>query len=139
MNAICGAVGNPAGIQATARTCTGSRCLMASYQTSPACTLRPLCSREEFQYVLERARTCALASGDMPLFCDDESRTSDPGNRCKLRFRHALLMSPIRKKNNPTQSTLQAIFGIDQTNVCMMLRIFEKFILCHALWCKINP
>ena len=98
-----------------------------------------LCSREEFQYVLERAGACALASGDMPLFCDDESRTSDPGNRCKLRFRHALLMSPIRKKNNPTQSTLQAIFGIDQTSVCMMLRIFEKFILCHALWCKINP
>ena len=39
----------------------------------------------------------------MPLFRDDESRTSDPGNRCKLRFRHALLMSLIRKKDNPTQ------------------------------------
>ncbi len=42
----------------------------------------------------------------MPLFRDDESRASDPGNRCKLRFRHALLMSPIRKKDNPAQGTL---------------------------------
>ena len=33
-----------------------------------------------------------MVSGGMPLFRDDESRTSDPGNRCKLRFRHALLM-----------------------------------------------
>ena len=73
-----------------------------------------LCSREEFRYILERTGACATASGDMPLFRDDESRTSDPGNRCKLRFRHALLMSLIRKKDNPTQGTLQAIFGIDQ-------------------------
>ena len=51
-----------------------------------------LCSREEFRYILERTGACAIASGDMPLFRDDESRTSDPGNRCKLRFRHALLM-----------------------------------------------
>ena len=51
-----------------------------------------LCSREEFRYTLERTGACAIASGDMPLFRDDESRASDPGNRCKLRFRHALLM-----------------------------------------------
>jgi hypothetical protein len=51
-----------------------------------------LCSREEFRYTLERTGACATASGDMPLFRDDESRASDPGNRCKLRFRHVLLM-----------------------------------------------
>ena len=60
-----------------------------------------LCSREEFRYILERAGACATASGDMPLFRDDESRMSDPGNRCKLRLRHALLMSLIRKKDKP--------------------------------------
>ena len=43
-----------------------------------------LCSREEFRYILERAEAYATASGDMPLFRDDESRMSDPGNRCKL-------------------------------------------------------
>ena len=41
MSASCGTAENQAGIQAPARTCTGSRCLTASYQTSPACTLRP--------------------------------------------------------------------------------------------------
>ena len=61
-----------------------------------------LCSREEFRYILERAETCTTASGDMPLFHDDESRASDSGNRCKLRFRHAVLLALIRKKDNPT-------------------------------------
>ena len=87
-----------------------------------------LCSREEFRYILERTGACATASGDMPLFRDDESRTSDPGNRCKLRFRHALLMSLIRKKDNPTQGTLQAIFGIDQTSVCRYLKVMDRIL-----------
>ena len=87
-----------------------------------------LCSREEFQYILERAVACAIASGDMPLFRDDESRASDPGNRCKLRFRHALLMSLIRKKDNPTQGTLQAIFGVDQTSVCRYLKVMDRIL-----------
>ena len=87
-----------------------------------------LCSREEFRYILERTGACATASGDMPLFRDDESRTSDPGNRCKLRFRHALLMSLIRKKDNPTQCTLQAIFGVDQTSVCRYLKVMDRIL-----------
>ena len=81
-----------------------------------------LCSKEEFQYILERTAVHAAASGDMPLFRDNESRASDPGNRCKLRLRHALLMALIRKKDNPTQGTLQAIFGVDQTSVCRYLK-----------------
>ena len=87
-----------------------------------------LCSREEFRYILERTGACAIASGDMPLFRDDESRTSDPGNRCKLRFRHALLMSLIRKKDNPTQGTLQAVFGVDQTSVCRYLKVMDRIL-----------
>ena len=87
-----------------------------------------LCSREEFRYILERAETRATASGDMPLFRDDESRASDPGNRCKLRLRHALLMALIRKKDNPTQGTLQAIFGADQTSVCRYLKVMDRIL-----------
>ena len=71
---------------------------------------------------------CATASGDMPLFRDDESRASDPGNRCKLRPRHALLMALIHKKDNPTQGTLQAIFGIDQTSVCRYLKVMNPIL-----------
>ncbi len=44
----------------------------------------------------------------MPLFRDDESGVSDPGNRCKLHFRHALLLALIRKKDNPAQGNAQA-------------------------------
>ncbi len=87
-----------------------------------------LCSREEFRHVLERVLAYATASGDMPLFRDDESRASDPGNRCRLRLRHALLMSLMHKKDNPTQGTLQAIFGIDQTSVCRYLKVMDKML-----------
>ena len=51
-----------------------------------------LCSRDEFQYILEHAGAYVAALDKMLLFRDDESRASDPGNRCKLRLRHALLM-----------------------------------------------
>ena len=66
---------------------------------------------EEFQYILRHVEAYVTASGETPLFCDDESRASDPGNRCKLRLRHALLMALVRKKDNPAQGTLQALFG----------------------------
>ena len=87
-----------------------------------------LCSREEFQHILERVLAYATEFGDMPLFRDDESRASDPGNRCKLRIRHALLMALMHKKDNPTQGTLQAIFGIDQTSVCRYLKVMDKML-----------
>ena len=80
-------------------------------------------STEEFKYILEHVKAYATASNGMPLFYDDESRASDPGNRCKLRLRHALLMALVRKKDNPTQGTLQALFGVDQTSVCRYVTI----------------
>ena len=70
----------------------------------------------------------ATAFGKMPLFRDDESRASDPGNRCKLRLRHALFMALVRKKDNPPQGTLQAIFWIGQTNVCRYLKVMDKIL-----------
>ena len=87
-----------------------------------------LCGRKKFQHILERAGAYATAFGKMPLFHDDESRASDPGNRCKLRLRHALFMALARKKDNPPQGTLQAIFWIDQTNVCRYLKVMDKIL-----------
>ena len=104
----------------------GNRCKL---RFRHALLMSLMCSREEFRYILERTGACAIASGDMPLFRDDESRMSDPGNRCKLRFRHALLMSLIRKKDNPTQGTLQAIFGVDQTSVCRYLKVMDRILV----------
>ena len=83
---------------------------------------------EKFQYILRHVEAYVTASGETPLFCDDESRASDPGNRCKLRLRHALLMALVRKKDNPTQGTLQAIFGVDQTSVCRYLKVMDKIL-----------
>ena len=64
----------------------------------------------------------------MPPFYDDESRASDSGNRCKLRLRHTLLMALVRKKDNPTQGTLQALFGVDQTGVCRYLDVMDRIL-----------
>ena len=83
---------------------------------------------EEFQYILRHVEAYVTASGETPLFCDDESRASDPWNRCKLRLRHALLMALVRKKDNPTQGTLQALFGVDQTSVCRYLKVMDRIL-----------
>ena len=83
---------------------------------------------EKFQYILRHVEAYVTASGETPLFCDDESRASDPGNRCKPRLRHALLMALVRKKDNPTQGTLQALFGVDQTSVCRYLKVMDRIL-----------
>ena len=83
---------------------------------------------EEFQYILRHVEAYVTASGETPLFCDDESKASDPGNRCKLRLRHAMLMALVRKKDNPTQGTLQALFGVDQTSVCRYLKVMDRIL-----------
>ena len=85
-------------------------------------------TRDKFQHILEHAGAYVAASDKMRLFRDDESRASDPGNRCKLRLRHAILMALVHKKDNPTQNVLQAVFGIDQTSVCRYLKVMDKIL-----------
>ena len=85
-------------------------------------------STGEFKYILEHAKVYAMASGKMPLFYENESRASDPGNRCKLRLRHALLMALIHKKDSPAQGTLQALFRVDQTSVCRYLHVMDRIL-----------
>ena len=92
--------------------------------------LRPatLADCNKFRYMLERAERFLAHSGQMPLFRDDAGRASDPGNRCKLYLRHALLMALIHKKDNPTQGALAAIFGIDQTTVSRYLQVMDRML-----------
>ena len=85
-------------------------------------------TKKKFQHILEHAGVYVTASDKMRLFRDDESKTSDPGNRCKLRLRHAILMALVHKKDNPTQGVLQAVFGIDQTSVCRYLKVMGKIL-----------
>ena len=92
--------------------------------------LRPatLADCNKFRYMLERAERFLTHSGQMPLFRDDAGRISDPGNRCKLYLRHALLMALIHKKDNPTQEVLAAFFGIDQTTVSRYLQVMDRML-----------
>ena len=83
---------------------------------------------EQFRYMLERAEVFLTHSGQMPLFRDNASRVSDPGNRCKLYLRHALLMTLVHKKDNPTQGVLGAVFGIDQAAVSRYLKVTDAML-----------
>ena len=85
-------------------------------------------SREEFEYILERFEEAIIKSEDAPLFRNNEMRSDDPGNRCSLYPRHALLMCLLRLKDNPTQGTLEAFFGIDQSNVCRYLQFCNRML-----------
>ena len=87
-----------------------------------------LADGEQFRYMLERAKVFLTHSGQMPLFRDNASRVSDPGNRCKLYLRHALLLALIRKKDNPAQGVLAAFFGIDQTTVSRYIPVMDAML-----------
>ena len=67
-----------------------------------AATLR---SKKEFEYILNSLEKAIKESKDAPLFCNNEKRSDDPGNRCSLYPRHALLMCLLRLKDSPTQGT----------------------------------
>ena len=70
--------------------------------------------------------------GKTPLFRDEERRASDPGNRCKLHRRHALLLGLVRRYNGMRQGALGAMFAVDQSAVSRYLaldrRILEKVL-----------
>ena len=61
-------------------------------------------TKKKFQHILEHAEVYVAASDKMRLFRDDKSRTSDPGNRCKLPLRHAILMALVHKKTTPRRA-----------------------------------
>ena len=84
--------------------------------------------KEKFQFMLVYAKEYMKHSGQMPLFRDDDSRKSDPGNRCKLHLRHALLMALMHKKDNITQGVLGAVFGIDQAAVSRYLKVIDEML-----------
>ncbi len=92
-------------------------------------SLQPTTSmnRRQFDYISDRFTKLAKKHTEGPLFSEDEDNF--PGNRCKLSYRHALLMSLMRKYGNPTQEQLAAFFGIDQSTVCRYLRYCDMIFL----------
>ena len=58
-----------------------------------------------------------------PLFRDGGTGISDPGNRCKLDRRHALLLTLMRHRTGMTQEQLAAMYGAVQSAVCQYLKL----------------
>ena len=85
-------------------------------------------SSKEFGVILKQFEDAIKKSKDAPLFRNNEKRSDDPGNRCSLYPRHALLMYLLRLKDNPTQGTLEAFFGIDQSTVCRYLQFCNEML-----------
>ena len=85
-------------------------------------------SSKEFEVILKQFEDAIKKSKNAPIFRSDEKRSDDPGNRCNLYPRHALLMYLLRLKDNPTQGTLEAFFGIDQSTVCRYLQFCGKML-----------
>ena len=85
-------------------------------------------SSKEFEVILKQFEDAIKKSKDAPMFRNDKKRSYDPGNRCSLYPRYALLMYLLRLKDNPTQGTLEAFFGIDQSTVCRYLQFCGKML-----------
>ena len=90
-----------------------------------AATLR---SKKEFEYILNNLEKAIKESKDAPLFRSNEKRSDDPGNRCSLYPRRALLTCLLRLKDNPTQGTLEAFFGTDQSTVSRYLQFCNRML-----------
>ena len=78
---------------------------------------------EEFGWILARLTEYLLDHEDKMRLVriKGSGRGSDPGNRCALDPEYALLLSLTHKKHNPTQESLAATFGIDQSSVSRYL------------------
>ena len=85
-------------------------------------------SSKEFEVIMKQFEDAIKKSKDAPMFRNDKKRSYDPGNRCSLYPRHALLMYLLRLKDNPTQGTLEAFFGIDQSTVCRYLQFCNEML-----------
>jgi len=94
--------------------------------------LRPVSSLDcdQFGFVCRRFIEQSKKHPGRPLFSEDDS--DDPGNRCKLPYRHVVLMALMRKRGATIQEQLAVFFGIDQSTVCRYLR-FADLIFAQIL------
>ena len=91
-----------------------------------AATLR---SKKEFEYILNSLEKAIKESKDAPR-CSATTRRDHmiPATAAAFTPDHALLMYLLRLKDNPTQGTLEAFFGIDQSTVCRYLQFCGKML-----------
>ena len=87
-----------------------------------------LLNPEEFDYTCIKFAERVAERGLDRLFWDDDARASDPGTRCKLYIRHALLMTLYRKKDAATEAALGVFFGMDQGTASRYLKVVNEVL-----------
>ena len=80
------------------------------------------CTKKSFGIILERFTGTVMADKDRPIFWEDDARSSDAGNRCRLHVRHALLAVLMSLRTSATQHHLAATFDVDQSTMSRYLR-----------------
>lgn len=89
---------------------------------------KTLITKSVFECTLEWFVAIADTMDDAPLFWENINRTSDPGNRCKLRYDEALLLILTRLKSDHTQDNLAVDFGIDQSTISRYIDFSKKVL-----------
>lgn len=85
-------------------------------------------SRQEYGFLSELYDEEIERLGKTPLFRGDELRAADPGNRCKLLRRHALLLDLVHRYTGMHQEALGAMFAIDQSAVSRYLKLDRRVL-----------
>ncbi len=84
-------------------------------------------NRDQFDFISDRFIRQARKHPDRPLFSEDGDEV--PGNRCRLPYRHVVLLSLMRKRRGPTREQLAAFFGIDQKTVDRYIRFSDAILI----------
>ncbi len=86
-------------------------------------------TKEEFDHVLKDTTEYI---GDYPdysrLYRDSAKRSRDPGNRCTLYIRHAVLLAMYYQRHTVSQRAISAFFGIHQSNVSREINAMHEIL-----------
>ncbi len=87
-------------------------------------------TKEEFDHVLKDVTEYIGHYPDYSrLYRDSAKRSRDPGNRCTLYIRHAVLLAMYYKRHNVSQRAISAFFGIHQSNVSREINAMHEILL----------
>ena len=81
---------------------------------------------EEIKLVVAYYTEAIERMNKTPLFRNCASTASARGNRCKLEYEHAVYLSLMRIKADPTQEQLSGLFAVDQGSVSRYLKMNER-------------
>lgn len=83
---------------------------------------------EIFYYMLDRIEKWLESHHDTKLYYDNKLRASDPGNRSKLKPRHALLLYLYSKRSKDPGDVIGGWFGLNRTNAARQCNFMEQIL-----------